>query len=111
MMYPTFKGSPQRLLFADKCLGKMTPFSYDAVILEDKSRIDLVFEDFLLTDSQSYARPAEGFGKKRHVGAVSLENGEYVDEAFLAHPAPLGEEPPRKEEEEEGEISLLEELE
>ena len=111
MMYPTFKGSPQRLLFADKCLGKMTPFSYDGVILEDKSRIDLTFEDFLLTDYQSYARPAEGFGKKRHVGAVSLENGEYVDEAFLAHPAPIGEEAPPKEEEEDGEISLLDELE
>ncbi len=88
-LFNTLKMNPQRLLFLDKVGNKNAPFNYDGVIKEDKTRIDLTFEDWNLTPKELHARSDATLSKKRqHLYAVSLENSLYIDDSFVAHEPP-----------------------
>jgi len=92
-IFQSFKKEPHRLVAALKAQGLETPFSLDAVT-DDKSRVDVSWDDFLVTQEQNAKRPASFPAKARIVSYSRLATPP-IDDSIKAFAPP---EPPEKEE-------------
>lgn len=85
-----FKGEPHALVYLDKVGNKEAPYTVEA-LLNDNERLDIVFEDFYISEEKNAKRPPS-FPRKKKILFVSQEDGLRVDEKTVSFPVPVEEE-------------------
>lgn len=87
-VFDMFKKEPHDVVYLDKVGDKELPYSLDAV-MDDGSRMDIVFDDFYLTPSDKYVKRPDSFPAKARILQISQENSTLLDDSIPSSPLPV----------------------